>query len=192
MSTTEPVSSRPPSALDATALDHALLPDNAVAATDGRLAVGGVNLLDLADRFGTPLFVYDEEHLRRRCREARAVFGDGGAIYASKAFLCRAMARLAHEEGLRIDVATGGELEVVLAAQVPADRLVMHGNNKSAAELARALEVGVAFVPGSAFRTRPPGSDTDADNTTARLAFASRPEEQLRAAARRLAEVWRP
>ncbi len=151
MSATEPVSSRPPSALDATALDLGLLPDNAVAAGDGRLAVGGVDLLDLADRFGTPLFVYDEEHLRRRCREAREVFGDGGAIYASKAFLCRAMARLAHEEGLRIDVATGGELEVVLAAQVPADRLVMHGNNKSTAELARALEVGVGRVVVDSF-----------------------------------------
>lgn len=58
--------------------------------------------------------------------------------------------------------------------------------------LDRAIEAGVAFVPGSAFRTRPPGSDTEADHTTARLAFASRPEEQLRAAARRLAEVWRP
>ena len=76
----EPVSSRPPSALDATVLDLALLPDNADTATDGRLSIGGVDLLDLADRFGTPLFVYDEEHLRQGCREAREVFGDGGEI----------------------------------------------------------------------------------------------------------------
>ena len=74
------------------------------------------------------------------------MFGDGGAIYATKAFLCRAMARLVHEEGLRLDVATGGELEVALAADVPADRLVLHGNNKSLAELRRALSVGVGRI----------------------------------------------
>ena len=68
--------------------------------------------------FGTPLFVYDEAHLRARCREAVAAFGDGVA-YATKAFLCLAMARLAHEEGMHLDVATGGELHVALAAGVP-------------------------------------------------------------------------
>lgn len=142
----EPVSSRPPSALDATALPFDLLPDTATAAPDGRLSIGGVDLLDLAERHGTPLFVYDEAHLRARCREARAVFGDGGAIYATKAFLCRAMARLVHDEGLRLDVATGGELEVALSAGVPADRLVLHGNNKSVPELERALQVGVGRI----------------------------------------------
>jgi diaminopimelate decarboxylase len=143
---TEPVSSRPPSALDATALPFDLLPDTAAAAADGRLSIGGVDLLSLAEQYGTPLFVYDEAHLRARCREARQVFGDGGAIYATKAFLCRAMARLVHSEGLRLDVATGGELEIALAADVPADRLVLHGNNKSMDELRRALEVGVGRI----------------------------------------------
>ena len=142
----EPVSSRPPSALDATALPFDLLPDTAAAAADGRLSIGGVDLLTLAEQYGTPLFVYDEAHLRARCREAREVFGDGGAIYATKAFLCRAMARLVHSEGLRLDVATGGELEIALAADVPADRLVLHGNNKSMDELRRALEVGVGRI----------------------------------------------
>lgn len=142
----EPVGSRPPSTLDATALPFSLLPDTAQADTHGHLSIGGVDLLELADRFGTPLFVYDEQHLRARCREAREVFGDGGAIYATKAFLCRAMARLVHEEGLRLDVATGGELEVALAAGVPAARLVLHGNNKSAEELRRALTVGVGRI----------------------------------------------
>lgn len=144
-------SSRPPSPLDATALPFDLLPDNAVAAEDGRLSIGGVDLLDLAERYGTPLFVYDEAHLRARCREARNVFGPDGAIYASKAFLCRAMVRLAIEEGMRIDVATGGELEVTLAAGAPPERLVMHGNNKSTAELARALEVGVGRIVVDSF-----------------------------------------
>ena len=102
-------------------------------------------MLDLVEEHGTPLFVYDEEHLRTRCREAVAAFGDGVA-YASKAFLCTAMAALAHHEGMCIDVSTGGELHVALAAGVPADRLVLHGNNKSDAELGRALEAGVGRV----------------------------------------------
>jgi diaminopimelate decarboxylase len=75
-----------------------------------------------------------------------STFGPDGAIYATKAFLCRAMARLAAEEGMRLDVATGGELAVALAAGVPADRLVLHGNNKSHAELARAIDAGVGRI----------------------------------------------
>jgi diaminopimelate decarboxylase len=108
----------------------------------GRLSIGGCDVLDLADEYGTPLFVYDEEHLRARCREAVAAFGDGVA-YATKAFLCGAMARLVHEEGMCLDVATGGELDLALAAGVPAGRLVMHGNNKSEPELRAALGAGV-------------------------------------------------
>ena len=99
-------------------LARGLLPDTAEIGAEGRLSVGGCDLLDLADQFGTPLFVYDEVHLRNRCREAVAVFGDGVA-YASKAFLCLAMAKLAHEEGMHVDVATGGELHVALTAGVP-------------------------------------------------------------------------
>lgn len=127
------------------ALPLSLLPDTAEADERGHLLIGGCDTLDLAAEFGTPLFVYDEDHLRRRAREAVAAFGDG-AIYASKAFLCTAMARLAHEEGMRIDVATGGELAVALAAGVPASRLVLHGNNKSEAELRMALDTGVGRV----------------------------------------------
>lgn len=127
-----------------------LLPDTARIGSDGGLWLGGCEVAALADRFGTPLFVYDEAHLRARCREAVAAFGDG-AIYASKAFLCRAMARLAHEEGMRIDVATGGELHVALAAGVPPDRLVMHGNNKSERELAMALDAGVGRMVVDSF-----------------------------------------
>jgi len=127
-----------------------LLPDNATIGDDGRLSIGGCDVLELAERFGTPLFVYDEAHLRARCREAVAAFGDGVA-YASKAFLCLAMARLAHEEGMHIDVATGGELHVALAAGVPAERLVLHGNNKSTAELRAAREAGVGRIVVDSF-----------------------------------------
>ena len=117
-------------------------PASASVGDDGWLAIGGCSTQDLAREFGTPLFVYDEDHLRARCREAVATFGDG-VSYATKAFLCLAMARLVHEEGMHLDVATGGELHVALAAGVPAGRLVLHGNNKSTAELARARQVGV-------------------------------------------------
>jgi diaminopimelate decarboxylase len=123
-------------------LPRHLLPDNASVLPDGELAVGGCAVADLAATYGTPLFVYDEDHLRARCREVVAAFGDG-VSYAAKAFLCLAMARLVHEEGMHLDVATGGELHVALAAGVPASRLVLHGNNKSEGELARAREAGV-------------------------------------------------
>jgi diaminopimelate decarboxylase len=129
-------------------LPRYVLPDTAAVGRDGRLTVGGVDLLDLADEHGTPVFVYDEAHLRARCREAVAAFGDGVA-YGSKAFLCKAMARLVHEEGMRVDVATGGELHVALAAGVPPERIVLHGNNKSLDELRRAHELGIRVVVDS-------------------------------------------
>ena len=126
-----------------------LLPDSAEL-VDGQLQIGGCGLLELAYEYGTPLFVYDEQHLRDRCREAVAVFGDGVA-YATKAFLCTEMARLVYSEGMHLDVATGGELHVALSAGVPADRLVLHGNNKSTAELAAALEAGVGRIVVDSF-----------------------------------------
>ncbi len=131
-----------------TALARYLLPDTASAGADGRLSVGGVDLVELAEERGTPLFVYDEAHLRARCREAVEAFGPGVA-YGSKAFLCLAMARLVHEEGMQLDVATGGELHVALAAGVPPERLVAHGNNKSVAELRKAHDLGVRVVVDS-------------------------------------------
>ena len=127
-----------------------LLPDNAAVGGDGQLLIGGCDTLELAAEFGTPVFVYDEEHLRARCREAVASFGHR-ATYATKAFLCRAMAKLAYEEGMSLDVATGGELHVALAAGVPADRLVMHGNNKSESELVAALDAGVGRIVVDSF-----------------------------------------
>jgi diaminopimelate decarboxylase len=130
-------------------LPRQLLPDTAEV-VDGRLSIGGCDLLELAEQFDTPLFVYDEEHLRARCREAVAAFGSGVA-YATKAFLCTAMARLAHEEGMHLDVATEGELHVALAAGVPAAELVLHGNNKSVRELERAREIGVHRIVVDSF-----------------------------------------
>lgn len=123
-----------------------LLPTTAEIDESGHLRMGGVEVLRLAAAYGTPLFVYDEQHLRDRAQEAVEVLGPDGAIYATKAFLCRAMARLAAGEGMRLDVATGGELAVVLSAGVPPERLVMHGNNKADWELRAALDAGVGRV----------------------------------------------
>ena len=133
-----------------------LLPDTARVSERGHLHIGGCDLVDLAAEFGTPLFVYDEAHLRARCREAVSAF-DGGAAYAAKAFLCAAMARLAFSEGMDIDVASGGELQTVLrafdgdAADEVAQRVVLHGNNKSMAELAAAREAGVGRIVVDSF-----------------------------------------
>jgi len=127
-----------------------LLPDSSSVAPNGHLTVGGVDVVDLASELGTPLFVYDEVHIRRRCQEAVKAFGEGVA-YGSKAFLCRAMARLVHEEGMGIDVASGGEMHVALAAGVPATKLVLHGNNKSYEELSTAFRVGVGRIVVDSF-----------------------------------------
>jgi diaminopimelate decarboxylase len=126
-----------------------LLPDTAEI-IDGRLRIGGCDVIDVAERFGTPVFIYDEEHLRSRCAEAVAVFGDGVA-YASKAFLCKAMARLAYEAGMHIDVATGGEMYIALAADVPGEMLVLHGNNKSYEELETAMDAAVSRIVVDSF-----------------------------------------
>ncbi len=131
-------------------LPWSLLPDNAAVGPDDRLQIAGCDLLDLAAEFGTPLFVYDEDHLRARCREAADAFGHH-AVYASKAFLCRAMAKLVAEEGLGIDVASGGELHVALAAGFDPERIALHGNNKSTAELTMAIESGVGRIVVDSF-----------------------------------------
>ena len=128
-----------------------LLPDTATVADDEMTVIGGCRLDDLARDFGTPLFIYDEVHLRARCREAVDAFGPERVIYATKAFLCRAMARLVHEESMLLDVASGGELHTVLAAGVPASSCVLHGNNKSTEELSMALAAGVRFIVVDSF-----------------------------------------
>jgi len=127
------------------------LPDSATIGTDDSLSIGGVRVAELAAEYGTPLFVYDEEHLRARCRAAVNAFGAGNVVYATKAFICGAMARLAHEEGLLLDVATGGELHTVLHAGVPASSCVLHGNNKSLDELRMAIAAGIDHIVVDSF-----------------------------------------
>ena len=128
------------------AIPMQLLSDNAIVGSDGNLNVGGCSIAEIAAEYGTPVFVYDEAHLRARCQQAVAAFGHQQVVYATKAFLCRAMARLVYEEGLLLDVASGGELAVVLAAGVPADVCTLHGNNKSMKELSEAIVAGVRHI----------------------------------------------
>ena len=132
-------------------IDSHLLPRTATVNNAGVLSIGGVTIAAMAEQFGTPLYVYDEEHLRNRCREAVAAFGKDRVIYATKAFLCGAMARLANEEGLLLDVATGGELFAALHAGVPGERCVLHGNNKSVEELRAAITARVQHIVVDSF-----------------------------------------
>ena len=121
---------------------------------DATLIPPGLRDLDLeaiATEFGTPVFVYDEDDLRRRCREYVSAFGTDSVAYAGKAFLCTAMARLVAEEGLHVDCSTGGELYVALSAGVAPERIVLHGNNKSDAEITQALDAGVGRIVVDSF-----------------------------------------
>lgn len=130
---------------DVNALVPHLWADN-VSKVDGVLTVAGEDVLDLAREFGTPLYVVDEDDFRRRARAFRDGFGGVEVYYAGKAFLCVAVARWIAEEGLNLDVCTGGELAVALRAGFPTERIGLHGNNKSVPELRRALEVGVGRI----------------------------------------------
>ena len=120
----------------------------------GVLTVGGVAVTDLARKFGTPAYVVDEDDFRARARDYRQSYAEvfdtlcGGAdvYYAGKAFLCTEIARWIDDEGLRLDVCTGGELAVAMRAGLPGERIGMHGNNKSPAEIRTALEYGVGRI----------------------------------------------
>src|SRR6266704_1674777 len=118
----------------------------------GVLTLGGVDVRDLAADFGTPLYVCDEEDVRSRCREYLDAFGpDGRVFYAAKAFCSRDVLRWVSEEGLGVDVCTGGELEVALSAGVPPEQITMHGNNKTLEELSRAVAVGIGHIVVDSF-----------------------------------------
>ena len=138
---------RPQSADELLRLAPNVWPRNTTRDDNGIAAIAGVKLTDLAHEYGTPLFVVDEDDFRSRCREIAAAFGGGANVhYAAKAFLCSEIARWINEEGLSLDVATGGEMAVALHADFPPDRIVFHGNNKSVAELTAAVKAGIGHV----------------------------------------------
>lgn len=113
---------------------------------DGVLAVGSVPVTQAVAEHGSPLFVLDEEHFRASARTYAQAYADADVYYAAKAFLSGTIARWADQEGLRFDVCTMGEMEVALRAGVDPARILFHGNNKSPAELRRALEVGIGRI----------------------------------------------
>lgn len=146
---TRPVSSppRPQSPEELLRLAPNVWPRNTIRDDDGIVEIAGVKLTDLAGEYGTPLFVIDEDDFRSRCHETAAAFGGGANVhYAAKAFLCTEIARWIEQEDLSLDVCSGGELAVALNADFPPQRITLHGNNKSVAELTAAVKAGVGHV----------------------------------------------
>lgn len=127
-------------------LERGIWPDFTQASCAGGLAVGGVELADLARRFGTPLYVLDTEQVRARMLAYRTALPSAEIAYAGKALLTKALARLAAETGLSLDVCSGGEVALAVAAGFPPERMLLHGNVKTDEELRFALDVGVGRI----------------------------------------------
>jgi diaminopimelate decarboxylase len=140
---------RPPN--DVNDLVAELWPATVTRSEKGSLQVGGLDVRDIAEAHGTPAYVLDEADIRERCRRFRNGFAGADVYYAGKAFLCKAVVRIVAEEGLSLDVCTGGELAVALAAGMPPERIGLHGNNKSTKELQRAVEAGVGRIVVDSF-----------------------------------------
>ncbi|MER7937684.1 MULTISPECIES: diaminopimelate decarboxylase [unclassified Streptomyces] len=132
--------------LTTTPADLSVWPASTTEHRPGDLAVGGVPLAEVADRFGTPVYVLDEDEVRERCRTYRDAFPDAEVLYAAKAFLCRAMVHWTAEEGLGLDVCSAGELELAVTTGFPPERIVLHGNAKSPRDLETALRLGVGRI----------------------------------------------
>ena len=130
---------------DPNALDPLIWPASAQR-VDGVLHLGGAPVTALADEHGTPALFLDEEDLRARAQAYTSALPAADVYYAGKAFLCTTLAKWIAEEGLGLDVCSGGELAVAVAAGFPPQRIGVHGNNKSVAELARAVDAGVGHI----------------------------------------------
>ena len=146
----------PPSALlvppaDPGTLAAAVWPATATRDESGALVLGGVDVRDLATEFGTPAYLLDEADFRSRCRDFVQAFAGADVHYAAKAFCSLTSLRWIVEEGLGLDVCSGGELAAALRAEVPAERIAFHGNNKSVAELEQALDAGVGRIVVDSF-----------------------------------------
>jgi len=135
-----------PVPVDLNAINPVIWPVGSERDGTGALVVGGLPAPELAAEFGTPAFVLDTADLRARAATWASAFADGDVYYAGKAFLSTAVARIVADEGLGIDVCTGGELAVALRAGVPGERIALHGNNKSYSELREAVAAGVGRI----------------------------------------------
>ncbi|MFD6886247.1 diaminopimelate decarboxylase [Streptomyces sp. NPDC059957] len=142
----------PPPA-DLNALDEKIWARTVGRNADGVATVGGIEVTRLAEEFGTPAYFLDEEDFRARCRAWAHAFGpDADVFYAGKAFLSKAVVKWLKEEGLNLDVCSGGELATALSAGMPAGRIAFHGNNKSTSEITRAIEAGVGRIVLDSFQ----------------------------------------
>ncbi|MGE7385209.1 diaminopimelate decarboxylase [Streptomyces sp. NPDC004126] len=126
--------------------DLSVWPASTTRLPHGGLAVAGVDLAEVAERFATPVYVLDEGEVRERCRTYRTAFPGAEVLYAAKAFLSRAMVRWVQEEGLGLDVCSAGELELAVMAGFPPERIVLHGNAKSPHDLGTALRLRVGRI----------------------------------------------
>ncbi|MFJ9178350.1 diaminopimelate decarboxylase [Streptomyces sp. NPDC102360] len=143
--------SAPPA--DLNVLDPKVWAQTVARTADGAVSVGGVEVARLAEEFGTPAYFLDETDFRARCAAWRDAFGpDADVFYAGKAFLSRAVVRWLDEEGLNLDVCSGGELATALSAGMPAERIAFHGNNKTEEEISRAVQVGVGRIVLDSFQ----------------------------------------
>ncbi|MBN1580946.1 MAG: diaminopimelate decarboxylase [Anaerolineae bacterium] len=132
-------------------MNKRLLPDTATRSNNGHLYLGGCDTVELARQYGTPLYVYDETTLHRAARQYHDALNrhypaESAVAYASKAYLCTALAQFWARSGLELDVVGPGELETALNASFPVRRIHLHGNNKPLALLARAIEVGLGRI----------------------------------------------
>lgn len=124
---------------------------------NGHLEIGGMDAVEIAEKFGTPLYVFDEAHIRNMMRTYKTTIekeygGNGLVLYASKAFSCEAVYAIARQEGIGVDVVSGGELYTAIKAGFPADKIYMHGNNKLERELEYTLDCGVGNIVVDSFR----------------------------------------
>jgi diaminopimelate decarboxylase len=134
---------------------QSVFPDTAQVNTEGQLIIGGCNTLDLASEFGTPVYILDEQTLRSRCRSFVSEFQKRHpatqVAYASKAYINPALARIFQEEGLGLDVVSGGELAIARSVDFPLENVYFHGNNKTPEELSEAVEHGIGYVVVDSF-----------------------------------------
>ncbi|THA70384.1 diaminopimelate decarboxylase [Streptomyces sp. A0958] len=138
---------------DLNALDEKVWSRTVTRDEHGALTVGGIEVSRLAEEFGTPAYFLDEADFRARCRAWSDAFGPGADVfYAGKAFLSRAVVRWLKEEGLNLDVCSGGELTTALDAGMPAERIAFHGNNKTVEEIERAVSAGVGRIVLDSFQ----------------------------------------
>lgn len=147
----------------------------------GHLTIGGCDTLDLAAEFGTPLYVMDEATVRGNCRAFKQSIEDnyhgrGLALYASKAFSCKEIYRIIADEGLGIDVVSGGEMYTAMQAGFPMERAVFHGNNKTEAEMRMGLEAGIGrFVVDSIYELERLNAVASEMNKTAKIMLRIKP-----------------